>query len=591
MLTTSKQNGFVVISVLLITTISTMVALSAVSESRLQERIAGNQIKQLNARTIAEQGMFDSLKYIKSASLTRDAAEAAIQDDSSVVCPNGSNCAYSIEVSAGTDADALRVVSTGTYQGASASLQAEMLIIPGEPGKQPAGIVACEGITISASGSIDSFDSRLGIYGSTNNGEVNISSEADIISLSEDSSINISGGDPIQANVTAAGDVTVKDDVNNENYTDQVPWTIKGSIAAVGTITLDQSAIAGNVSSGDSISITGGRVGDGTADNGNVSSGTSLTLGWGAPTTTGEAGTDASGSVTATEILETNGANKNDFSTNITQSAGATPVLPTVQCDGLDIATALPGVPSAKDTTTNDHRGVFSGTPSGNVEITFTETSATGNFIGSTTEEPIILTPIADQASTLWTDEGTRSVYYLDTMTLEKTMITIVGDVTIMVDGNVDVKNGSSNTLGFKFADNDTNSSLTLLTTGTVDISSNASVFSNATINSNDQKVPLTIYSSFDSGEDSVDAGFTDILTPGITMAGDTNTYAKVYAPLANIVYSGSGKMTGSIQGRNILVTGDGGVHYDKALADFDPLEGDPTPATFKFSAIYDYYR
>lgn len=54
MSTRSKQQGFVLISVLIITTISTFVALSAIGENRLQERIAGNQAKEINARAKAE---------------------------------------------------------------------------------------------------------------------------------------------------------------------------------------------------------------------------------------------------------------------------------------------------------------------------------------------------------------------------------------------------------------------------------------------------------------------------------------------------------------------------------------------------------
>ncbi|MFT6926519.1 MAG: Tfp pilus assembly protein PilX [Psychromonas sp.] len=61
-----QQKGFVLVSVLIITTITTMLAFSQFSENRLQERIAGNQEKEINARLAAEKGVFDAFVYIEA---------------------------------------------------------------------------------------------------------------------------------------------------------------------------------------------------------------------------------------------------------------------------------------------------------------------------------------------------------------------------------------------------------------------------------------------------------------------------------------------------------------------------------------------
>lgn len=53
-----------------------------------------------------------------------------------------------------------------------------------------------------------------------------------------------------------------------------------------------------------------------------------------------------------------------------------------------------------------------------------------------------------------------------------------------------------------------------------------------------------------------------------VTISGNGNTHAVIYAPSANVTISGNGNLFGAVVGKGVSVSGNGMVHFDVALAD-----------------------
>lgn len=539
-----NQEGFVVVSVLLVTSISTYLALSAINETRLQERIAGNQAKELNARSNAEQGIFTVYQYVQdnaSTDLSTLSTEINTQSNAGVY-----------ELTSTVNGDNLIIVSEGQYQGAQAHLRAHIEMAESSGSAGPAGVVSCEGISLTGSGNIDSYDSREGTYNASN-----ANSNANVITIEGD--LILSGGTNI------SGDTNVNGDINLTGSGD-----FGGDLSASGDITLQNTTVGGSISSSGDIGLSGVTVGDGSAGSGDISAMGSISLAWGNEKTHAESGT-SKGNVYVNGGMDAPGwFNMDNFSTNMNYSGAADAVMASNTCNQKDIANAFPTVDSEN---INNHMNAGNrGNGNANTELLFTESTAeVFDGSGSTTE----ISP-SSESSTLWT--GEESVYVFENLDLYNTMITIEGDVTIMVTGDLTTGGG---TTGFQFADGDTTSSLTILVEGQVDVDSSVSFFAGAGMD-DDKEVPLTIYSSFESSGENANAN-------AVYMGGASNMYASVYAPLGNVEYAASGKMMGSLEGKSVKVSGSGDIHYDEALAE----SGGGDTATVggaRMAAIYYHY-
>lgn len=543
-----QQRGFVLVSVLLITSIATFLALSAIGGVRLQERIAGNQIKEINARARAEKGLLKIVQKIEEM----DNNNKTLNEIITALDNSGISGEYSLNIESSTTANVLNIKSEGQYNDAVAYLNAQVFFkSSGET--TGSAIISCEAITLAGSGSIDSFDSRDGTYSSND-----ANSNADVVTINGD--VNITGAAKIK------GDLTV-----NGYLTSSGSATFGGDVAANADITLAQATVQGNISSNQNISLTGGTLGNSsTADSGNVSAIGTLTLA-NNPTSVN---TNGKGSVNANGgLIYPNNYDLSRFSEDI-QTAGAFEVAMTSnKCNELNIATAMPTVDVSDINTNMDtmHSGA-------NTDLEFNSYNPSIEIFDSTdTTNPLVEINPTTLTSSLW--EGNKSVYVFDNFNLNNTMITVVGDVIIMVTGDLITSGGGT---GFQFNDGDTDSSLTILIEGKVEIGSSTQIFENATIDSDNLKVPLTIYSSFASSG-------SDENVNAVYLNGGSDMYAKVYAPLGNIEYAASGSMMGSLEGKNVDISGAGSVHYDEALALFDPTLDDDS-GTAKFSSLYYYY-
>ncbi|MCP4322692.1 MAG: hypothetical protein GY787_12775 [Alteromonadales bacterium] len=551
MLNRAQQQGFVLVSVLLITSVSTFVAFSSIGENRLQERIAGNQVKEINARSQAEKGLFQSSLYIQTRKVAGDSLISIASTINSISVADK----YDLSAEVSGSGNALLILSQGKYQGAVAYLKAEITVDSSPASGGPGGaVVACEGVSITGGGRIDSFDSREGAYSL-----INSKSNADVVTIS--GNVYIKGGTNLKGDITANGNVTQSGST-----------TIGGDIAASGNVTLAQAKVEGSISSSQNISLTGGMVGDISNENsGNVSALGTLALKNGSEksvnaTTNGKGAVNANGGLIKPDWLD-----ESNFSEDIQTTGATAPSMASNKCNEKDIATALPTV-MGSDINSNmatAHKGALR-------QLEFNEVNAR-LFDEGGTKDPLVDIYPTDLTSSLW--EGNKPVYVFDEFNIKNTMITIVGDVTIMIKGDLITSGGGT---GFQFNENDTNSSLTILSEGQVDIASSSSIFNNATIDKVNQKIPLTIYSSFDSSGSNVDKN-------AVFLDGAANMYAKVYAPLGNVEYAASGAMMGMLEGKNVNVSGAGQIHYDEALKFVAEPDGSGNEDV-KFASIYYHY-
>jgi len=149
--------------------------------------------------------------------------------------------------------------------------------------------------------------------------------------------------------------------------------------------------------------------------------------------------------------------------------------------------------------------------------------------------------------------------------------INIVGNVTLVVDGNYNLGDRTQ----LNTADNAT---LTLLVMGQTTLSAGANLTSSGSIvrgEGSSATPAVQIFSTFQSNNDSV---------TGMTVGGNADTHVAVYAPRAAVNVVGGGDIFGAVRSRLLNISGDGGIHFDEALANVTEGGGNgggtPTPAS-----------
>ncbi|MBA2780576.1 DUF7305 domain-containing protein [Billgrantia kenyensis] len=131
--------------------------------------------------------------------------------------------------------------------------------------------------------------------------------------------------------------------------------------------------------------------------------------------------------------------------------------------------------------------------------------------------------------------------------------------IVMVVDGDVNVSGGGD---GLVIAEGST---LTLVVGGSVHLQGGVDIRGAGVVtpwtdsNGEQQLVPsLGIYSTADQNDLGNQAG--------VRLRGNTDMYATVYAPFADVSVGGSGNLFGSVRGRTAEFFGSGGMHYDEAL-------------------------
>lgn len=545
-----QQKGFVLVSVLVITTITTMLAFSQINENRLQERIAGNQQKEINARLAAETGIIDAYEYIKARNMAGDSnasIESALKANTFV--PTDANYSLPAQYISLNDST-FALVSLGEVYGATAYLKTSIEAIEDSGDSLfTDAVVGCDGVTVG-NGLVDSYDSRLGEYGDENNNE-----NGSLATINSNADVNLSGSGEIYGNVVSNGSISTGTGSGSE---------IRGDLTAANDITLRGVDTAANIHSGGDFSYK------------NLSAtGESITVGGNI--------TEESGNSDISSSVVYGGSNSGDFGVHSYDIVA--PDTDMGECDVLAIGTVMTdlnaGGASAGATATD-----FSATMTAGTTLNFSESSLTsldsGNNELANVSPVTINLPEEDVSSgTAATFDESASVYIFDAADFTAQAVNISGDITIIVQGDITTANTT-----FTFVDDA--SSLTILTSGQIDLGQNTE-----TVNAEgtqvaidgDGEVPVTIYSSYNS--DSTGQPDEDL---ALTVTSNADIYAKVYAPHGNISLTGGGNIMGAVRGSNVTFNSSAGqIHYDEALADVNDTEDENTDPV-SFSAVYYYY-
>lgn len=535
------QQGFVLISVLVITTIASVLALSAISENMLQERIAGNQQKQMNAHSLAEKGVFETQKFLAAQSSNVDLN--TLLPDMNALYGGG----YQISMSA-LNGNQLSFVSTGTFAGSKSRLWAKISVLSA-PALSPGGIIGCDGVVMSGSGKVDSYNSNNGQYDSNNP-----NSNAVLQTISSNANVALTGDAPIYGNISVNGD-----------------FSSTGSASVVGDVTT-----AG------SITMTGGTGGAGGGDyriGGNVHVGGDLNLGSSTPVggnadVVGNVIYPQSSAQLITGDLSVGGLVNGDNSANnghsnlanaISYSAPGKPVLSSEICDPLDIKTEIASYTNlAANSNGNMDTSAWE-----TASDTYEFTPAGAEMFDKNGKDHMVMKPSTEQTIL---GKANTPVHVFDDFSLKAGNINVSGgDVTIIVNGKF-ISSGGANSITVEAG-----SSLTILTANTIEIGSTGQLIAEGSV-TDSGIAPIQIYSSYESKSDK---------DKGILLNGESDTYASVYAPLASVKVGAGGEILGELRGKAVDISGDGGIHFDEALGQTDPVS-----ATYitKFAAMSYYY-
>ena len=524
------QRGAVLLVVLVVSLLSSLLVFTSIQENQLQTRLSGNFHKKINAQLSAEQGMNDSYRALHQAL----GSEPRIEWDQLVQKVPGkgegamAGSRFSIDQLNASADSKLALQSNGRYLEGNSSLNA-LFALKREPGNLvfQDSVVACEGLKLSGSGFIDSYDSRKGAYKENIVGGLNQGQNAKVATVSDRASVVLDGHSPIWGDVRATGSVTL----NGSS-------PVAGNVLAGGDITISPSSdivrVEGGVNGSGNFILNGGHIAGAVAINGDVSMGHGTSI---AKDKLSYGGNGAFLDAKHQKYLDP------QYRTH--------PKLPPVAgqvCDPLNVA-ALPKSPKLANLPPNGPL-----TLGATQQMVLTTDPSTGSVTSSNQSKPGLPLPGKGE---LFGKEQT--VYKLDSLNMgSDAKLTIKGDVVLLI--GKDFTMGGSNQLTVA-----PGSSLTLIVSGKIDLGAGAEVTAAKQGLTPAGNPAIAIYSAY-NGKD------------GVKLSGNTPLYAALYAPLTEMKIAGSGGLYGAVRAKHLTESGAGGVHYDEALGMADMGE-DQGPA------------
>lgn len=585
----NKQQGFTLITVLILTSMASIVVLNSLRENLVQERLTGNFQKKINSRLLAEKGVFEEAKLLQQAL----SADSTLDVDSLIAAAGsatgvgliGDDATYNASIIKNA-AGELEITSLGKrYSGdAKSNLVARYKMIPGAP-KSPfeQAIVGCEGVLVSGSGRIDSYDSQDGPYT-----EESAGTNARVGTIHHNSDVLLSGGSPIWGDVIATGDVVL---------TGSSP--VIGNIHSNGDVTVNggtgtgapdgypsDTRVSGDILSQGNIFFTGGRVlgvlrainditisnnTDGIIEN-QHSNGLDIMYGGSGSFATplgahqyqnDKPYTDSifkqEPSISAVPSVDPNNPEPNHDYTD-----------PRINCDPILVVSnneRLAGSDELNDLNVVEF-SEFEFTPDQGI---FTQWPSWKNPRGI---------DITSVRRTVF-EQPNQKVFVLNNLNISGGKFSVQsGDVTLYIKNDLIYSNHSSN--GFFIASGAT---LTVYIEGRVIIDDEITV--QEPISSAGRAV-FSIFSSYETPSmdplacHPVPSSGNKV---GVEILSNASIYAAIYAPRAHIqVNADSGNdFNGSLRGKTVSTCGNGGIHYDKRLKDISAGGGGATAPKLQF--------
>jgi len=523
------RRGYVLVSVLVLSLVASMVVFVSIRENQLQERMSGNQQKMINARLLAEKGVYESIVLLRDG-LAQQSTTAQLQTSLA-----RTEADYQVS-NVNYNAPIFSLISKGGYQDASAYLKANLAV---DNGIAPfdAGVISCQTLEVQGSGQIDSYDPANGGYDRNTAGRHADNAKVEV--LNSGANINkLDGASPIRGDVKINGNVEVQ---GSAEITGAITVSQNLNMSGGGT-KIGSANVGGNLTMSSSAEITGAAQVVGNVNANNQTKVGSLSYG-GTLTTPQQSG-----------LTATNGT--------IANQMPSTPTIQNKSCDPLNITTAFAGYNGL--TSAGSIAGNHWQQPNYRMTPTTAEVYKNENDKNST----IITNSLASTANVFGEN---KEVHVLDSLHLESASLNISGgDVTVIVKGDFNTSGGGSSiTIA-------AGSSLTLLVMGKTQLQSDGKFnVTDAGAGVNNGKPPISIYSSYSGGE-------------GVRFDGAFNGgYAAVYAPLTAAKIEGSGTLSGAVRAKTLTVRGAGGLHYDESLEAVNQAAG---PVKVNLVSLSDYY-
>ncbi|HHQ4636160.1 hypothetical protein ACK37B_02385 [Aeromonas veronii] len=526
------QRGAVLLVVLVVSLLSSLLVFTSIQENQLQTRLSGNFHKKINAQLSAEQGMNESYRALHQALGAEPRIEWAqlVQKVPSKGEGAMAGSRFSIEQLDASAGSKLALQSHGHFLEGNASLNA-LFALKREPGNLifQDSVVACEGLSLSGSGFIDSYDSRKGAYKESVSGTLNQGQNAKVATVSDKANVVLAGHSPIWGDVRATGSVTL----NGSS-------PVAGNVLAGGDITISPSdgvvRVEGSVNGSGNFALQGGHIAGAVAINGDVSMGHGTSI---ASDKLNYGGKGAFLDAKHQKYLDP------QYRTH--------PKLPPVAgqvCDPLNVAALPKSFPPA----TLPINGPL--TLGATQQMVLTTDPSTGSVTSSNQHKPELPLPGKGE---LFGKEQT--IYQLDSLNMgADASLTIKGDVVLLIDKDFTMTGSNQLTVS-------EGSSLTLIVSGKVDLGAGAEVTAAKQGLTAGGTPAISIYSAY-NGKD------------GVKLSGNTPLYAALYAPLTEMKISGSGGLYGAVRAKHLTESGAGGVHYDEALGMADMGEDQGPPPT-----------
>lgn len=532
-----KQQGFTLVTVMILSSIAGVVVLSSLKDNTNQERLSGNFEKGLNARLESESGIYNTINEVSlvlaaNPTITADELVSNVGNNGLLEASNAANgTSYSATLSQ-EPSGLFSITSTGNKFESQAVIKANFAFssVGGSSPFQNA-IVGCDGVDLTGSGAINSYDSNEGNYTDSRSGN-----EGDIRTINhEGADVVLGGGNAISGDVNATGDISTNSSVitgdlhasGDVTIRDSGRELVSGNLFVGGDFNLGASSVTGNVNVNGNINVTNY---SGAINNNSSTGGTVLY---------GGSGSSFTGPSTFynNEIYNQNPGVQNVTSDD-PDADGFDPTNPDTNCDYLAITAEVDGIDDNPEALIALDNGATHGNanfiiePAGVVGST-DFISENANFLGENTD-------VIKLDSLSLTSGGTVNIQG--------------GDVTLFVENDF-VLGGSTQVT---IADG---SSLTLIVKGEVELGAGANIIAvNQGVVEASGLPVVSIYSSF--------SGNGQGNNVGVSISGALSTYAAIYAPLTNAEITQGTQLFGTVRAKDVSVTGNAQVHYDVALRD-----------------------
>nr|CDQ37517.1 putative acyltransferase [Virgibacillus halodenitrificans] len=560
-----RENGFVLVIGLALLTIATGMVVAGMSLGRYQERQAGHYLRTNDAQLGADEAFLhllhgdmqwarDIRQYVNEQLIANAGSGTTWKpgvDDMSTT-PWRDRRAFSpsqytrpmVESIEKLDEDTVRVTFSGSnwvdgndQNVGFSSFQADFNVGGGD---EPGGayrevLLGCEGVSLSGSGRIDSYDSRKGAYGANLGvGEYNRDGTQGLVSTNadENGNVTLSGSSPIYGQVRAAGNVTASGSAS-----------IHGDIQANGDVIISGggSKILGNVASRQAVRLTS----SGTVT-GNVEANTEIVTGNWSSRIEGNATAPRVRTTTNRDVSEQVGGTINRGSPNVAEISSAS-------CDSFttregatigDLRDALALYASSGSLSIGGGNQTYTLKPSGLQVPSDRYNNAVPNPDRYRVTRDVTVDGVFPEPT---------NVLVLDSFSLGGSANFVVdgGDMTLYVKGNIDIGGGAT----FNVAEG---SSLKIVTEGRFNLPSGLDIASDSVTNDEGNPI-LSLYSTYDDGGAS---GWN----AGVNITGSSTFKGTIFAPYSTVNVAGSGELFGAVKGRRVDISGSGDIHYDEAL-------------------------